>query len=169
MCPHLQGGTTAWILMAVPVYLGDLGLFLESRCREQALSIFSPLGIASWVLRNHICQLVKPSLAPVWFPWLAPLGLAAINNRAWARIRALHSKGKWRFILLESKRKISSASSGSWRLQPSLMLLIGRSFCKIPHCELFSLVFLFSLLNLENFGKRTLSLLTVLKGPVQWH
>lgn len=61
---------------------------------------------------------VERSLAPVWFPWQAPFGLAAINNRAGARIRALRSEGKWRFILLESKGKpaqpLLAPTGSSW-------------------------------------------------------
>lgn len=57
VCPHLQGGAIAWVQFKVS------SLFLESRFWEQAISIFNPLGIASWVLRNHICHL---ETNPAW-------------------------------------------------------------------------------------------------------
>ena len=62
---------------------------------EAGLKLLKEIRITRLVLRNHICQSESD---PVWHLYdslgLAPLGLAAINSRVGARIRAPPSEGK---------------------------------------------------------------------------
>lgn len=108
MWPHLPEGAAAWPLTSSGSSLfRSLGFIFGIQMQGTGyFHIFSPLGIASWVLRNHICQLESnsawhlcDSLGCLPLAWQQELTGAA------ARIGALSSEGSEDLTSWKAKEK----------------------------------------------------------------